>query len=326
MVDDVVTLDKQAFDRPTGLLNPRAAASLLALTARLRSRRYDAIVLLHHLTTEFGARKFSWLCTAIGAPIRAGLDNGRGLFLTHRATDLGFGAKSVHDYGLDVVALLGADVENAHPRVSIPPEAEREVDNMLHGAGIGREFIVIHPSVGGYATARNWDPDRFSAVARSIRQDLGVPAVLVGAEDALTAARQIAQGTLSTNLVGQTSVPQLAELVRRARLVIGADSGVVHLGAALGIPTIAIFGPSNHHAWAPHGSVTSDEFGRDPSRSPVVVVRSGIPCSPCFYTGFSLGRRDGCALRTCLDDVTAETVTQMATFILAQSWDTQFTK
>ena len=56
-VDEVLTLNKAAFDQPTGLLNPLAAASLLALTARLRARSYDTIVLLHHLNDTFRRTK-----------------------------------------------------------------------------------------------------------------------------------------------------------------------------------------------------------------------------------------------------------------------------
>ncbi len=320
-VDQVFTLDKQAFDRPTGLLNPRAGASLMALMKRLRSRRYDAIALLHHLTTPFGARKFRWLCAAIGAPVRAGLDNGRGAFMTHRVTDYGFGARSVHDYGLAVVATLDADIHDAKPLISIPTDASRQVDQLLSSAGVEADFVAIHPSVGGYATARNWFPDRFASVAQSIRQNIGLSIVLVGADDASPAAEQIAQDSLSINLVGRTSIAQLAALMQRARLVIGADSGVAHLAAALDVPTIAIFGPSNQAAWSPFGAVSLEEFRRDPTASRAVLVRSGIPCSPCFYTGFTLGRRDGCALRTCLTDVTADLVAQVATELLTRNRD-----
>ncbi len=318
-VDEVLTLNKAAFDQPTGLLNPLAAASLLALTARLRARSYDTIVLLHHLTTHFGARKFGWLSAAIGATKRVGLDNGHGTFLTDRVFDLGFGAKSVHDYGLDVVALLGADRRGARPEVSVPAEAEGEVDELLRATGVPEDFVVIHPSVGDYAAARNWYPERFAFVASALYRSFRLPAVLVGASDAMDASQQIAQDVLSMNLVGRTTVPQLASLLRRARLVIGADSGVVHLAAALEVPTIAIFGPSNQQSWSPVGAVSEEEFLRDPTRSRVVLVRSEIPCSPCFYVGFSLGRRDGCHLRTCLDLLSADRVTQIASAILTET-------
>src|SRR5439155_370035 len=75
-VDGVICFDKFAFDRvldaPCGL--PRA----LALARRLRAERPDVLLLLHHLTTAWGTAKYAALALASGAPVRAGLDNGRG--------------------------------------------------------------------------------------------------------------------------------------------------------------------------------------------------------------------------------------------------------
>ena len=70
---------------------------------------------------------------------------------------------------------------------------------------------------------------------------------------------------------------------------VGADSGVMHIAAAVATPVVAIFGPSNHAAWAPWTPA---------SRS--IVVRSAPECSPCSYVEHSIGLREGCAARTCM--------------------------
>src|SRR6266571_4477005 len=90
-VDSAVAFDKFVFDRQRDVLGSLPTA--LALGRQLRAERYDALVLLHHLTTAFGVAKYAALSLASGAPIRAGLDNGRGRFLTHRAADDGFGER-----------------------------------------------------------------------------------------------------------------------------------------------------------------------------------------------------------------------------------------
>ena len=74
----------------------------------LGRRPYDACLVFHHLSTRWGAAKFAVLTRASGAPVRAGLDNGRGGFLTRRREDLGFGAQHEVDYWLSVVGALGA--------------------------------------------------------------------------------------------------------------------------------------------------------------------------------------------------------------------------
>src|SRR2546421_2139497 len=92
LVDAFLPVDKHVFDRPAALLRPSVALSLLRFVRDLRRRRFEVVVVLHHLVTLWGAVKFAGLSLATAAPIRAGLDNGRGVFLTHRVRDRGFDA------------------------------------------------------------------------------------------------------------------------------------------------------------------------------------------------------------------------------------------
>src|SRR5690348_12350697 len=64
-INHIIEIDKHAFDDPRGLLRPLNAARLARVIARLRVERYGAVVLLQHLTTNFGALKYRWLCHAI---------------------------------------------------------------------------------------------------------------------------------------------------------------------------------------------------------------------------------------------------------------------
>src|SRR5438105_13536985 len=106
-VDEVLTFDKFAFDRPGDAL--RSLPHALALARDLRAANWDTLVLLHHLTTPFGVAKYAALSLGSGAARRVGLDNGRGgWFLTHSAVDRGFGWRHEADYWLDVASVLGA--------------------------------------------------------------------------------------------------------------------------------------------------------------------------------------------------------------------------
>jgi heptosyltransferase-2 len=318
-LDRIIEIDKHAFDDPRGMLHPANAARMTRLIVKLRLTRYDAMVLLQHLTTSFGASKYRWLCHAIGAPLRAGLDNGQGKFLTHRAIDYGFGVKSVHDYNLDVIAQFGVPTDDARPLIVIPEDARQSAQRLLREHGVSRPYVVIHPSVGGYSSARNWPVERFSQVAHLISSDSGYQVVLVGANDAIEAAHTICAASNVISLVGATSFAELGAVISPAQLVIGSDSSVTHLAAATASPTISIFGPSNLNAWRPYGSVVlSGETTKLPD-SNAFVVRADIPCSPCFYTGYALGRREGCPLRTCLDRVSVQRVTQIALQILERN-------
>jgi heptosyltransferase-2 len=316
-IDRIIRFPKEIFDRPTGLIQPWRTASIAWLAARLRAARYDAVVLFHHLTTTFGTAKLRALCLTAGAPVRAGLDNGRGGFLTHRATDYGFGARTEWQYYLDVAGALGACTAETRPVLTIPDKADATGAKLLGDLSAGTPAIVIHPSVGWYSQARAWPVKRFAEVARWLQNEYQARIVLVGAPDASEAAAAIRATVDAIDLTGRTSLAELVAILRRADLVIGADSGVAHLAAAVEAPLLTIFGPSNHDAWRPYGAAAYTIGDEQIPDSGALVVRSGIACSPCFYTGFTLGRPQGCALRTCLDLVPVDEVVRVAGHILS---------
>lgn len=316
-IDGIIDFPKHLFDRPQDLARPDRLATMLRLAARLHAGRYDTVVLLHHLTTTFGGQKFRALCLATGARHRAGLDNGRGDFLTHRAIDYGFGVRTEWEYGLDIVATLGAPIDDAAPAVTVPSPAVSAAHELLAEHGVTAPYLVIHAGVGAYSQARTWPAERFAAVAQALRTETDLAILAVGTADEREAARPLLKVPGVVDLLGATSVSELAALLNRAQLVLGADSGVVHLAAALNTPTIAIFGPSNHEAWQPFGAV-EHRIGQGPiPASRALVVRAGLPCSPCFYTGYHLGRRDGCAMKTCLDLIEVDDVVTAARVLLS---------
>src|SRR5919206_1295430 len=138
LVDAFLPVDKHLLDRPTALLRPGVALGLLRFACALRRRRFDAVVVLHHLVTLWGTVKFAGLALATGSPVRAGLDNGRGVFLTHRTRDLGFDAAHEAEYWSRVVAALVAP----HPPAPSPSRGEgaRAVSPLPRtGRGVGGE-------------------------------------------------------------------------------------------------------------------------------------------------------------------------------------------
>ncbi|MHB8646111.1 MAG: glycosyltransferase family 9 protein, partial [Thermomicrobiales bacterium] len=317
-VSDVLTLAKEAYDAPRGIANPRAMQDLTRFGRELRARRYDAVVFFHHLTTAWGAMKYRALARAVGAPIRAGLDNGRGDFLTHAARDHGFGAKPEWAYWLDVVGLLGATARDPRPTVAVSEDASTTARARI---GTGRPYVALHPGVGAFGPARQWPPARMAAVGQALAAD-GYRLVITGGRDdhARDAADELLRhlGPVSAlDLTGTTDIAVSAAIYAGAELFIGSDSGMAHLAAAVGARTLIIFGPSNHRAWAPYGAVECNPGALDiPSGARVVVLRSTIACSPCFYTGYTLGRPHGCPSRNCLDHVQASDVLVVANQLL----------
>ncbi|HEY64533.1 MAG TPA: glycosyltransferase family 9 protein [Caldilineae bacterium] len=296
LADRVISFPKHDYDDPRWLWQPRRWWPLARLYARLRRAGYDAVALFHHLSTGYGALKWRLLVAATAAPWVAGLDDGRGrTWLTCPVEDQGFGKRHEVEYALAVAEALGANVPDTS--LTLPPYADeaRRVARLL---GDGEHpYVVIHAGSGGYSRARRWEPERFAAVADALVERLEVQVVIVGteADDALAVEQMMRHP--ACNLQGRTELPDLVAVLRRSRLFLGADSGVMHLAAAVGVPVVAIFGPSNHRAWAPW---------TPPER--VRIVRLGIPCSPCSYIGTRVGSREGCPQRVCMADLMPEPV------------------
>lgn len=306
LVDNVLPFPKHRFDRLSGVASPGGVRALAGLAGQLRVGRYDTVLLLHHLTTAAGVAKYRALLAATGAPLRAGLDNGRGGFLTHRVPDAGFGDRHEVEYCNAVAALVGAPADLG-PLAFPLTDQDRSAAAALLGVGDGRPLAVVHPGAGGFSVARRWPADRFAAVARAL-QHAGARVVLVGGPDETSLAAQVAAGAAGvvTNLAGQTSLGALGAVLERADVFVGNDSGVTHIAAAVGAPVVAVFGPTNADAWGPWTG----------GCSVVRVLRSALPCQPCVYRGRSLGTPQGCPARTCLQLVTAHQVADAALDLL----------
>ena len=180
--------------------------------------------------------------------------------------------------------------------------------------GLGPEtgVVAIHPGTGSYSPARRWYPERFSTVGAALLQDRLVPLVVAGPGEE-TLARQVADGiSPGTMLLSGTPTPRhLAAVLARCQLFVGNDSGVMHVASAVGLPVVAVFGPSNHRAWGPY----------DPDGSRTRIVRLDLPCSPCLYRGHSLGLRNGCGDLQCLRQVSSEAVLTAARELLSKRTD-----
>jgi heptosyltransferase-2 len=292
-VDRVLSFDKFAFDRPGDAIGQLPAA--FALASELRAGQWDRLALLHHLTTPFGIAKYAALSLASGAPVRAGLDNGRGKwFLTHYAEDRGFGWRHEVDYALDVVEQLGA-ARPSRPRLElvVTPDDDGWAAARWSELGVRRPAVLLGPGSGAFSRARRWGAERFIAVGQALsNQDLQ-PLVLAGLDpDEQTLAHAVAAGIgAQTRVVPPAPSPQaLGALIRRAALLVANDSGPVHVATAVGTPVVAIFGPTNHRAWGPYPP-------DDPRHQ---VAREQLACAPCIHRGHAFGTPQGCPARTCL--------------------------
>jgi len=145
----------------------------------------------------------------------------------------------------------------------------------------------LGPGASGRRGYKTWDEDKFAQVGRALAAD-GTRVVMVGTQSEQPVAEAIARGVgeRGRSLAGKTDVGTLAALIAGAALFVGVDSGPMHVAAAMQVPVVALFGPTDPGLTGPQGEQHQ-------------VIRRGLTCSPC---------KGGCEERLCLAQITVEEV------------------
>jgi heptosyltransferase-2 len=198
----------------------------------------------------------------------------RGPLLTRAVPRPSAGLHQV-EYYQQLIHALGFNNGPGQPLIEITPEIRAAGARVLAAAGWDCEGSLVALAPGGaYGGAKRWPPEYFAALARDLASD-GLRTVIVG-----TAADERTRGEIASALgpdavthidvVGRTDVPTLAGVLSHVRALVANDSGVVHLAAALGVPTAALFGPTDERLTAPR------------SVSAHAVLAHPVWCRPCM--------------------------------------------
>jgi heptosyltransferase-2 len=180
-------------------------------------------------------------------------------------------------------------------RVAVTDDERAAMASRLESLGVerGRPVVAINPGAT-YGSAKRWYPDRFAAVADSLSAGWDAAAAVLGssAEAPLAGEIEDAMRTRPVNLAGKTTVREMMALLSLSSFLVTNDSGPMHIGAALGVPLVAIFGPTDWRRTSP--------WTRDAR-----IVRVDVDCSPCMLRECNRGHE-------CMLGVTAEMVIDAA--------------
>lgn len=239
-VDETLILDRKG--RHKGL------AGRLRLVSDLRSRRFDlALVLMR----SFSSALVSYLA---GARYRAGFGTEcRSALLTHPVAY----SKTEHEASCFLSVLESLGIECSAPRLEvwIPPEAKKYAENWLRTSSIRPGEPVLYVNPGGQGDARCILPTRLACLADKAVEKYGYRVVVIWGPGEETAARQVIESMRTcAELAPPTSLLELAAFFARGSALLTHDSGPLHLAAAVGIETVAIFGPTNPSKWNPPGN------------------------------------------------------------------------
>lgn len=163
------------------------------------------------------------------------------------------------------------------------------------------ESVVGISPGAAYGGAKRWLPDRFAAAAIRIARETSSSVIVFGTPQERDICAQVtaaiaAEGVAATNKAGETSMAEFLDLVSRCRAMLTNDSGSMHIASALGVPTVAVFGATNHVTTGPTGPLAR-------------VVREPVSCSPCLKRECPIDHR-------CMTGVSAERVAATALDLL----------
>jgi heptosyltransferase-2 len=242
----------------------------LRLIRDIRKKKFDLAILLQN---AFEAAIIAFVSRI---PIRLGYDtDGRGLFLTHsvhRTHNAKF--KDIHetDYYLGMLTPFGLTPDGSELTLKISKPNHKSADKLLTGYGIGKSDQIVGISPGAtYGSAKRWLPERYAALADKIQEQYGAHILIFGAPGEKQIGEKVTQlmKGVAINLCGRTTLGEGIALINRCNLFITNDSGLMHVAAALDIPLVAVFGPTNPHTTGPIGTKSK-------------IVRIPVPCSPCL--------------------------------------------
>ena len=301
-LDYLLTIDFPGFARRPKR-GPLAPYRLLATEARrLRHWGFDTALVLRN-DHWWGA----WLAAAAGIPRRLGYRQPDvAPFLTASLPLPGHEHAAVGNLRLveEVLRwageppLLAAGVEprRDHPLVFHPGASAQERAAALLGPvpDDGRPLVAIHASAG--VLVKLWDEGRLAAVANQLAAEHNARIVLTGGpgDEPLTGAVAAQLATPPLDLTGRTDIATLVALYRRCALVLGPDSGALHLAVAAGAPTVHLYGPADPVKFGPWG---------DPARQR--VVHAGRHCARCGDLSPERPRGAACMLAIGVEEVVA---------------------
>lgn len=252
-------------------------ADVQALAQTLSRDRWDTAIDLS-LNWQFGTA-LAWL----GIPRRCGFDfRGRGRFLTDRLPLTGFDDRPVADYYLDLLQLLGLP-RPARPVLSLPlpPAAMQEAGAWLARTGVASDRPIIGLVPGGGASwgpnglAKQWPPAHFAEVADRLADTTHGQIVLFGDTADRPTCDAVAKAVRHPVVIAgpAPSLLVLAGALTQCRLVVGNDSGILHLAAAVGAPSVTIFGPASPLVYGPYPPTAQDRHR---------VAVKALACRPCY--------------------------------------------
>ena len=265
---------------------------------KLRQERFDLVVDFHGI---FKSGLFSMMSEA---EVRVGFERGSckewNYLFNNRRVSLPNNRISRFERNLRLLQGVGLETKDSTLSPYISPEDRRYTIDFLERHGLLAQYplVALHPGTSEKTRYKRWFPGEYAQVADRLVEELGASIIVTwGPGERETAERVQSLMRRSSVLSCPTrSLKQLAGIYQNCHLYIGGDTGPMHIASLVGVPVVAIYGPTDPVVNAPYAG------------TPSVQVRKNLPCSPC--------RDRNCQKLDCLRAVNHEDVLKAAIDLL----------
>jgi lipopolysaccharide heptosyltransferase II len=257
---------------------------------RLRDERYDLFI---DMQPSMRSMVLRWLSGA------------RHVLIYRKQKRPRVGERRLHaaENFLETLRPVGIDISIDNIELQVAPEILTNIDHFLTARNIDtdRPLIALNCSVGAARPARNWFPERFALLADRLISELGAQVIFVGGSEDRELVRRVLADmhNKAASSAGDLSIPESAALLAKCRCLVSADTGPLHLAAAMQTPVVGLFGSTDPRRTGPIG------------RRHQVIIK-GLACVPCEEKKCPLGTR------TCMADITVDEVFKAVVGVLGK--------
>jgi heptosyltransferase I len=289
-LDDLILLPHGWLKSPRGVWR---------LRRQLRNLRLDLTIDVQSLSRS---AILAWLS---GARRRIGFGDPWGRELSRWFNNERVDCRTTHvvDCYLELLRPLG--IESPAVRFQVPElEPDRKTaEELISQLKLEGGFAIVNPGAGW--PSKIWPVERYAAVARHLSQSWRLPALVLwaGQSERALAEQIAAAGGPTVHVAPPTTLPQLAALARRTRLFVGADTGPLHLAAAVGTPCVGLYGPwpaSRHGPYGPKNIALQKMVFEGPTRqrrsAPAIYMESITTEDVCEACDQVLMQKEKCKM------------------------------
>ncbi len=281
-LNEIITFDRFAKDKDTG--------EMLRTVRMLREREFTLAIDLQ--------RKFrtALLMYFSGATERIG----KGALCTVRVPEQGNKHATAHSF--DLLHAAGIPAVDQRLELFLAESEYTDASRRFDTAGVTQTGLKVGVFPGAGWKLREWMPDRFAAIGDRLFQHFNAEVLIFGGEKESELVHTVANlmDARAIPFAGNLQVRELAACIEKCDLFLTNDTGPMHIAAAVGTPTVSLFGPGNHIRFQPLGGLHQ-------------TIRHDVPCNPCKQF------TDKCKDNICMKKITVDEVWQSISDTLGSS-------